>query len=92
MKQSNLQRNCTLTAAINHWQLQEVLLLKSALAIKNVSAEFIVVEEGQAMLGQRTATDLGKMEHVNTMTSNTGNLKTRVVEKFPKVFTGVREN
>jgi hypothetical protein len=68
--------------------LQEVLLL----AIKNVSAEFIVVEEGQAMLGQRTATDLGKMEHVNTMTSNTGNLKTRVVEKFPKVFTGVREN
>jgi hypothetical protein len=32
------------------------------------------------------------MEHVNTMTSNTGNLKTRVVEKFPKVFTGVREN
>lgn len=59
MKQSNLQRNRTLTAVINHWQLQEVLLLKSALAIKNVSAEFIVVEEGQAMLGQRTATDLG---------------------------------
>jgi N-acetylglutamate synthase-like GNAT family acetyltransferase len=59
VKQSNLQRNRTLTAVINHWQLQEVLLLKSALAIKNVSAEFIVVEEGQAMLGQRTATDLG---------------------------------
>ena len=59
MKQSNLQRNRTLTAVINHWQLQEVLLLKSALAIKNVSAEFIVVEEGQAMLGQKTATDLG---------------------------------
>ena len=59
MKQSNLQRNRTLTAVINHWQLQEVLLLKSALAIKNVSAEFIVVVEGQAMLGQKTATDLG---------------------------------
>jgi hypothetical protein len=29
------------------------------------------------------------MEHVNTVPNNTGNLKTRVVEKIPKVFTGV---
>lgn len=63
---------------------------------KCVSAEFFVVEEvGQALLGHRTATELGllkitvaaDLEHVNTVTSS--NLKTSVVERFPKVFTGV---
>jgi hypothetical protein len=63
---------------------------------KCVSGKFVAVEEeGQTLLGHRTATELGilkitvaaDMEHVNSVTNN--NLKTSVVERFPKVFTGV---
>jgi hypothetical protein len=54
-----------------------------------------VEEEDQTLLGHRTATELGifkitvaaDIEHVNTVTSN--NLKKSVVERYPKVFTGV---
>jgi hypothetical protein len=60
-----------------------------------VSAEFFVVEEsGQALLGYDTSTQLGvlQIQDVNSVAAvHTGcrDIKTEMLEKFPKVFEGL---
>ncbi|XP_062613747.1 uncharacterized protein K02A2.6-like [Saccostrea cucullata] len=63
---------------------------------RGVSAEFFVVEEsGQALLGYDTSTQLGVLQIQETSTVapvhnvNSTDIKTEILGKFPKVFTGL---